>query len=834
MDSSHEQPRTGLEANLAPVEAVGVSGVLSMPPTHDIMGHSNHFLPDFYEFYYSNGNFFSQNQLGSPFDIPCDLHGYDSMRKDSQPHYYRNNSFYAATYPPTTTSFHNKQNNGPLLHTNQVWSSQPHFNGALDSSVVPINVTLTPPTSPASQATWTSELPPLDSDGPNDDGQGVYADRKGHLLSPLDGFRLRDLPHNNHPQSGMPRGGKARYGETSSNFSPPDILSSPDSLATSPYLSFLGEPWMTSPASVSTDTDDDSSLASSTSSLSPDIFDMDTLLSEMPVEDEDDENFYISPAASPGSESIYHPLEQYPLHTSPHSSHDERFIPAAGLDDEDHNDLSPLTFSPPSLDQLRLLSLSEQKPISALNVNDSFTYNPPRYNHYSFDYDPSIPLPCSPSRRRSSTLPELEPTTFNADPFGLHTSPSVEVPPSHDIDMDIPDVPLRSLPGCETDDDLIPVELASKRYISDPSAIVPSTSTGLRSLLLWDHGHNPDRSDIPTPRSPSPEDFYLDPTVLAECADEEMQKVYELRQRTAKNEKREREKCRELSALLRLKLDERGVLGGGEHGNHQSGSRSLSCCSNSSFSSSPPSDSPVVYQPQPTIPSSSSLSISPYSSPSQNLILNPTSSSSSSTLPSTLQSERPKHKIRSMAQLVASMLFNRQSDASRQHLSKKPRFEHTSCHSSHQYAHPSTMGGAGVKVLTTPKSRLSKVILPEELEMDSEEEGQEVEHGDMGEEENEEVVDDRSLSRSCMDMDLDERGSTALLVLEKGEVCDGGSDERKKISSMCRPVFLSPQQPKCKLYTIKLQSQAFFSLQFNILSFSPTFFIPFRLLSINT
>jgi len=625
---------------------------------------------------------------------------------------------------------------------------------------------------PTSPPTWTSDLPPIDSDAPfipNDDGHGVYSDRKGHLLSPLNGFRLRDLPHNNPTPSVVPQGVKERCRETGSSFSPPNNLSSPDSLATSPYLSFLGEPWMTSPASVNTDTDDDSSLASSTSSLSPDTFDLDTPLVDISVEDEDDENFYLCPAASPGSESRYHPLEQYPLHLSPHSSHVDRFAPAVHLDDDD---LSPLTFSPPSLAPLHLLSLSESehKPTSALNIKKSATYNPPRYDYDSADDDLSMPPPCSPSLRRSATLPELEP---NADPFGLHQSFSVEIPtslaPSRDIDLDMRDLRLRSFPGCETDDDLIPVELASKSYISDPSAIVPTTSTGIRSLLLWDHDPNPDCSDISIPRSPSPENFYLDPTVLADCADEEMQKVYELRQRTAKNEKWERERCRELSALLRLKLDERGMLGGGGGGcgSHQSGARSLPCCSNSSFSPSPSGDSPTVHEPHPTITSSSSsLSPSPLSSSTQNSILISTSSGPSSTLPSIMQSERPKHKIKSMAQLVASMLFNRQSDVSRQHLSKKPRLEATtSCHSSHYYLHPSSMGGAAMKVLPTPRSRLSKVILPEELEMDSEKEGLELErevesgHEDQQEDEDLDVdVHGRLLSRSCMDRDLDERG----------------------------------------------------------------------------
>jgi hypothetical protein len=165
-------------------------------------------------------------------------------------------------------------------------------------------------------------------------------------------------------------------------------------------------------------------------------------------------------------------------------------------------------------------------------------------------------VPYSPSRRRSATLSELEPSTFNADLFGLH-KPILSEEPANSIDMDIPDIHWRSFPGRETDDDLIPMELTSKNYIPEPFETLPTTSTGTRSLLLWDHDYNlNDSCDMPTPRSPSPETFYLDPTILAESGDEELQNVYELRQRTAKSEKWDRERCRELSALLRLKLDE--------------------------------------------------------------------------------------------------------------------------------------------------------------------------------------------------------------------------------------------------------------------------------------
>ena len=288
---------------------------------------------------------------------------------------------------------------------------------------------------------------------------------------------------------------------------------------------------------------------------------------------------------------------------------------------------------------------SEHQPLN-------YIYSPPFQPYSFFDYDSSTPVPCSPSRRRSASLPELEPSKLNTDLFGLHKS-IPEEPPLPDFDMDIR---WCSFPGCETDDDLIPMELASKNYIPDPSETVPTSSTGSRSLLLWDHDYN-DRCDMPIPRSPSPENFYLDPTILEECGDEELQNVYELRQRTAKNEKWDRERCRELSALLRLKLDERGVLGGGKGGGGD-------CSKNH--------------------PSASGSSRS-FSWKAQ-------------------QPEGPKREIRSMAQLVASMFFHRQSDTLRRNPSRKAGLERTYLSSNCSSSPRPSSGGA--------RSKLSKVILP--------------------------------------------------------------------------------------------------------------------------
>ena len=108
----------------------------------------------------------------------------------------------------------------------------------------------------------------------------------------------------------------------------PSSSSNTDSPAASPYPSYTGEPW--SPASVSPELDDDYSLASSTTSLSP-ISNLDTFLGEP----ENNDSFFSNPEVSPGADSIYQPLiEQYP--SFPHERHDYLL--------NDDEDLSPLTF----------------------------------------------------------------------------------------------------------------------------------------------------------------------------------------------------------------------------------------------------------------------------------------------------------------------------------------------------------------------------------------------------------------------------------------------------------------------------------------------------------
>ena len=142
---------------------------------------------------------------------------------------------------------------------------------------------------------------------------------------------------------------------------------------------------------------------------------------------------------------------------------------------------------------------------------------------------------------------------------------------------------------------------------------------------------------MPPPRSPSPENFHLDPTLLAEYPDPDLQKLHDLRRRAQTAERaarqreitiieedgfipaasearraarREKEKGREVAALLRLKL------------NGSSSSQNVRSSGGDDEARSPPSPSPST----------------PHSSPPR-------------------RSKKPK--ITSIPQLVAKMIFSR-------------------------------------------------------------------------------------------------------------------------------------------------------------------------------
>ncbi|KAG9318004.1 hypothetical protein JVU11DRAFT_65 [Chiua virens] len=198
--------------------------------------------------------------------------------------------------------------------------------------------------------------------------------------------------------------------------------------------------------------------------------------------------------------------------------------------------------SPPSSSFSSSLSDYDEPPppssplISRLDLPDLEDDGPPKI------------VPSSPSRRSFSGLPDPD-----IEMDGSTSDPVLALPGQH----------LLSLPGAETDDDLI------------PRMTLPSHSAPFTPLLFID-----DPRDVPLPRSPSPEDFDL--CISPEdFADPELVKLFDLRKRSIATEraarrlealtedvdlftraearkirKRERERSKEVGALLRLKLGE--------------------------------------------------------------------------------------------------------------------------------------------------------------------------------------------------------------------------------------------------------------------------------------
>lgn len=420
--------------------------------------------------------------------------------------------------------------------------------------------------------------------------------------------------------------------------------------------------WSSSPDSVDSDLDDESLHSTSTSPLS---FQHQSL-AVLPEDDEDNDDMHFRDPSSSISHDIY-PLEEtkYPAHL---------YTP-----DQD----APLPLPPP-VGQL---------------TPPGWTYPPPfppdpwgspaslYDDYYSFTlHDPPTTIPSSPSRRTSRELPEDE---------------------EHAFESQRP-VRLRSLPGAETDDDLIPTELASKNYIPDPSIVVSSTPyQDIDGLLLWDAPSRAKmRSDLPPARSPSPEEFTVDPNLFAELAGQEvgveMQRIHELRERSSWD----KDRFRELSALLRLKTQ---MLGNAPEHEGPSGPDDVR------VDDEKMEDEGVV-PPPPELEQSTSISneVLPCttcsSDPRGLLVPNPTvkdALDTTSTSTQVITKSPPKPKITNMAQLVANMVFHRQQEALRR---SPPRVRTCAGPSS-----GNAMQGTS-KTHPTPRSPLRQVSLPSDLE----------------------------------------------------------------------------------------------------------------------
>ena len=805
-----------------------------MEPLYDISVYDYDSLPYIFQPHFSSDNFhhphtnFGHNSTGEPtgnfptFNCSMNSNGSSGPSTSHSPkRSCCNDSSSDAGCASTTSDGSQKQSS--FVSPPWSWSlgepgpsySRSPFGGILDSPVVSKHTglqTQTPPSPPTSQPTMTRHLPPTDHDSAYMDY--TSSPPSGGLLSPLslshrlesdhlDSFRYKDGYHasrDGHPYANdVPLEGPTGYSvDDEHRFPMPFSWHSPcKRILSSPFTD---------------DSDSDDGLSASTFS-SPET-------NSDPGEVEEDEgdhshhSAYFSPPSTSDKILRYHSIDPYPEHDFYHPTHD---------DDDDGLLSLPLSFSStspplsplatsPSLPDLDLgpheqeqqapatTTTVEGSPLLSWGIDDqhdvdiqspSLPLAPlPLFDSFqSFPYDDMSAIPGSPSRRRSKDLPTSE--TESSSSFGFGFAPfssSSLIPSSFDSDVVDPyDGPAQrttwlSLPGADTDDDLIPADLASKNYIPEPGLAIQTTPS-CRSLLIWDPttttglpAHLPvfdgtsrrrsmDLNDLPHPtRSPSPDEtFYVDPSIIAELVEkdektgEEVQKLYDLRQRTTMaatatalagrnregtqwEAERVKERWRELTALLRLKLrlDETAGTGKTEGVDARDDGKvqpetSLPAELDSPLSSSESlvlpvadtasvlTDTPRRVSSLPMTTSGSTTSLTPSAAPSPLL-------STPATLPQTQQSQRrsssKQPKITSMAQLVATMVFHRQQDALRRSPVRNRTWPAPSC------ATLSSGSGPKGKLMShvTPKSPLRQMILPEDVNMDSS--GDAVEGGD--------------------------------------------------------------------------------------------------------
>ncbi|TFK68632.1 hypothetical protein BDN72DRAFT_858265 [Pluteus cervinus] len=263
------------------------------------------------------------------------------------------------------------------------------------------------------------------------------------------------------------------------------------------------------------------------------------------------------------------------------------------------------------------------------------------------DLDLDLPPPSSPSVR-SRSLPILE------------EEDDMTPPPSS------PHSRLLSLPGADIDDTLIPDDFPLS---SDQVESTFDADSSGKGLLLLELEADPD--DVIPPRSPLPEEFVLDPKMIASISDADLQKLNGLRMRleqklnpsatgasssaeatefglkkTQKKEKKDKESSallKEVLALIRLKLGELGIVVDEDQPIGQQ-----------------PSTSTPLIEPSPSEPTLVLDDVSiPTFSPSPTLSSSPPPPPENILTKSPKPPKPPKKKITSMDQLVARMVFRR-------------------------------------------------------------------------------------------------------------------------------------------------------------------------------
>lgn len=473
--------------------------------------------------------------------------------------------------------------------------------------------------------------------------------------------------------------------------------------------------------------------------------------------------YFSSPLSSACCEPRFHDIDEYP-HLDLQQEQSDARLQSLSFP------LPPLSSSSHLLSELDLYDAADYH--HDLHLQSASTHSSLCDSLHS--NKPSMTVPDSP-HCRAMDLPPLE-DEGDANPtfgLGLHAmepSSSSALLPSFTFGRHqphvsplLPDVSQRttwlSFPGEDTDDDLIPSELASKTYIPDPAIAIPTTPPS-RNLLIWDPtttsglpaglpsfdgtgrtSHYSDGNDLPFFRSPSPgDDFDVDPDLLAELAKkdaekgEEVQKLCDLRERATiaaavaarscnrdkegaqREVEKVKEKMREVTALLRLKLkveekaknmDEisKSTAVDGDSRSQQT----PSVIANTSASSSNSTHKLPTTSKRVSLPTLKSVTdiLSEDPSSSSAVSAPPTLTSTSSPSPHRRSS---KPKITSMDQLVASMVFHRQQEALRRSPNRSRTWSPSMV--------PSTTSASKNKtwVQTSPTSPLRQVILPEDLD----------------------------------------------------------------------------------------------------------------------
>lgn len=272
------------------------------------------------------------------------------------------------------------------------------------------------------------------------------------------------------------------------------------------------------------------------------------------------------------------PESSYHTHTHKHApANPDMFIPK--LFDDDYSMEVDHEKSPPPAVPMSFPSPYETDPSPNLSPS-SFTLSPSILPSYIEPLPPpsspsisrlSLPdldidlnddesHPSSPSRRSFASLPDLE----------MDDITDIEVDFSAPVPLPSPRQTLLSLPGADTDEDLLPPPAPNFKTPAPP----PHPSSP--SLLFID-----DPRDVPLPRSPSPEDFDIDLNiVLDDESDPELTKLYNLHKKSlaaeraarhaeaqlidagsislraeaTREKKKNKQTSKEVGALLRLKL----------------------------------------------------------------------------------------------------------------------------------------------------------------------------------------------------------------------------------------------------------------------------------------